>query len=109
MQKPSLDAMARQVGRKAETAASGRAAETVYGGHEKRLRQTVVAMRSGVELAEHVNPGDATVLVINGRLRLSAGEVSWEGRKGDLLVVPDAPHAVEALTDTAFLLTVAKK
>jgi len=109
MQKPSLNAMAREVGHRAAEAHNGRAAETVYGGHEKRLRQTVVAMRAGARLAEHSNPGEATVLVINGRLRLTAGETSWQGREGDFLVVPDAPHAVEALTDTAFLLTVAKR
>lgn len=109
MQKHSLAAMAREVGHRAAEAHSGRAAETVYGGHEKRLRQTVVAVRAGARLAEHANPGDTTVLVINGRLRLWAGEVSWEGREGDLLVVPDAPHWVEALTDTAFLLTAAHR
>lgn len=109
MQKPSLDAMARQLGRRAAEANSGRAAETVYGGHEKRLRQTVIAMTAGTELAEHENPGDATVLVINGRLKLTAGDVTWEGRQGDLLVVPDERHGVQAVTDTAFLLTVAKR
>lgn len=105
MQKQNLDALAREVGHRAAEASSGRAARTVYGGHEKRLRQTVIAMRAGAQLAEHVNPGDATVLVINGRLRLWSGEVSWDGRDGDLLVVPDAPHSVEAITDTALLLT----
>lgn len=105
MHKQSLDALAREIGHRAAEAASGRAARTVYGGHEKQLRQTVIAMRSGARLAEHANPGDATVLVINGRLRLWSGEVSWEGRDGDLIAVPDAPHWVEALTDTVFLLT----
>lgn len=108
MQKPSLAAMARQVGRRAADANSGRAAETVYGGHEKRLRQTVIAMTAGTELAEHDSPGDATILVITGRLRLVAGEVSWEGREGDFLAIPNERHSVQAVTDTAFLLTVAK-
>ena len=109
MQKPSLAAMARQVGRRAAEARSGRAAETVYGGHEKRLRQTVIAMTEGTELAEHESPGYATILVINGRLTLTVGDVSWEGRDGDLLVIPDERHSVQAVTDTAFLLTVAKR
>jgi quercetin dioxygenase-like cupin family protein len=39
---------------------------------------------------------------------LSAGDVSWEGRTGDLLIVPDARHSLEALEDSAILLTVAK-
>ncbi|TMZ53071.1 cupin domain-containing protein [Ruania albidiflava] len=108
MRKPSLDAMARQLGERAARASSGRAAETVYGGHEKRLRQTIVAMTAGTELAEHENPGDATVLVIHGRLKLLAGDVSWEGRQGDFLTVPDERHSIEAVTETAFLLSVAK-
>lgn len=107
MRKPSLDAMARQLGRRAAAESSGRAAETVYGGHEKRLRQTIIALTAGTELAEHSNPGDATILVINGRLRLVAGQVSWDGRQGDLLIVPDERHGVQAVTDTCFLLSVA--
>ena len=59
-------------------------------------------------LAEHENPGEATVHVLRGRMRLSAGELSWEGRSGDLLVVPDARHSLEALEASAVLLTVAK-
>lgn len=33
----------------------------------------------------------------------------WEGRDGDLLIVPDAPHSLQALQDSAVLLTVAKR
>jgi hypothetical protein len=40
--------------------------------------------------------------------RSSDGELSWEGRSGDLLVVPDARHSLEALEASAVLLTVAK-
>jgi quercetin dioxygenase-like cupin family protein len=43
-----------------------------------------------------------------GRVRLEAGQDSWEGRQGDLLVVPAAPHSLRALADSAVLLTVAK-
>jgi quercetin dioxygenase-like cupin family protein len=34
--------------------------------------------------------------------------VAWEGRSGDLLVVPNARHALEAVEDSAILLTVSK-
>lgn len=87
---------------------SGRAADTVVGGHERVLRQTVIGLIEGAELAEHENPGEATVLVLHGRGRMSSGEQSWEGRAGDLLKVPDARHSLLALTDSAVLLTVAK-
>jgi len=48
------------------------------------------------------------VYVLRGRVRLSAGDVSWEGRPGDLLVVPDARHSLAALEASVVLLTVAK-
>lgn len=109
MDKLSLQAKARELAHKASESKSGRAAETLFGGHEKRMRQTVVALREGREMAEHESPGEATLLVINGRLRLVAGETTWSGREWDYLVIPDAPHSVEAETDTTFVLTVAMR
>ena len=109
MNKLSLDATVRDELKKAAASASGRAATTVFGGHEKTLRQTVIALTAGSALSEHENPGEATVLVLHGRVRLSSGEDAWEGRQGDLIIVPDAPHALEALEDAAVLLTVAKR
>ncbi len=108
MHKFSLEAIAREQQQKAGAVNSGRAADTVYGGSECALRQTVVGMAEGTELAEHENPGEATVLVLQGRIRLSAGDMSWEARQGDLLVVPRARHSVVALTPAAILLTVVK-
>lgn len=109
MNKLSLDAVAREQRGKAAAAGSGRSAETVYGGHERALRQTVIALNAGVGLSEHENPGEATVLVLAGRVELRSQDVSWEGRKGDLLVVPEHRHTLHALEDSAVLLTVAKQ
>ena len=108
VQKSSLDALARELLAAAIASSSGRAARTVYGGHEHVLRQTVIALAAGQTLAEHDNPGEATVQVLHGRVRLVAGTQSWEGRKGDLLIVPLASHSLEADENSAVLLTVAK-
>ena len=108
MQKFSLQAMARELLERAKDGSGGRAAATVIGGHEKVLRQTVIAMVKGAALGEHGNPGEASVHVLAGRVRLTAGGDFWEGRQGDLLVVPDSSHSLAALEDSAVLLTVAK-
>lgn len=108
MMKSSLIALMRHELDHARQAPSGRSAKTVYGGHERTLRQTLIAMRAGALLDEHENPGEATVHVLHGRVVLSAGEVSWSGSPGDLLIVPEARHSIKALEDSAVLLTVAK-
>ena len=109
MQKLSLDALARELLERAAGAAGGRAAQTVIGGHEKVLRQTVIAMVKDAAMTEHVNPGEASVHVLHGRIALTANDQTWEGRDGDLIIVPDAPHRLHALQDSSVLLTVAKR
>lgn len=108
MEKSSLTSLARHQLELAQNASSGRSAHTVYGGHEHVLRQTVIALAAGTRLDEHENPGEATVHVLSGRVRLTAGENGWEGSPGDLLIVPDARHSLEALEPSTILLTVAK-
>jgi quercetin dioxygenase-like cupin family protein len=109
MQKISLEALARQQMKLAATAGGQHTADTVYGGHEKVLRQTVIGMIAGARLAEHENPGEATVLILHGRVRLSAANSTWEGARGDLLIVPESRHSLDALENSAVLLTVAKR
>ena len=108
MQKLSLDALAREELQAARQASSGRSARTVFGGHEHVLRQTVIALLAGHALGDHENPGEATVHVLRGRVRLHSGDDAWDGRQGDLLLVPAAVHGLEATEDAVVLLTVAK-
>ena len=73
------------------------------------LRQTLIAMVKDAALTEHANPGEASVHVLRGRVLLAADGQSWEGRDGDLLIIPDSPHSLQALQDSVVLLTVAKR
>jgi len=93
----------------ARDASSGRAAVTVHGGREHDLRQTLIALAQGRALGEHEAPGEATLQVLRGRVRLTAGEDSWEGEAGDHVVIPPRRHDVAALSDAVVLLTVATR
>jgi quercetin dioxygenase-like cupin family protein len=94
----------------AREASSGRSAVTVYGGREHDLRQTLIALAAGQSLGEHESPGEATVQVLSGEVRMSAeGLGSWSGSTGDHVVVPPARHDLHADTDAVVLLTVASR
>lgn len=103
----NVDAIVKDLTQQTTVGGSGRAAKTLYGGHEKTLRQTLIVLATGHELAEHDSPGEATLLVLQGRVRLATEDESWEGEKGDLLTIPPARHNLAAITDTVVLLTVA--
>lgn len=105
MESTSLSTLSEQLTARAKEAHSGRAAQTVHGGHEHALRQTAIALAEGRELSEHESPGEATLQVLAGRVRLTAGEDAWEGTAGDLALIPDARHALTALGDSVVLLT----
>ena len=109
MQKISLEALARQQMKLAASAGGQHTADTVYGGHEKVLRQTLIGMIAGASLAEHENPGEATVLILHGRVRLSTANSFWDAARGDLLIMPEGRHSLDALENSAVLLTVAKR
>ncbi|MDS1271328.1 LuxR family transcriptional regulator [Lipingzhangella sp. LS1_29] len=108
MKKLSLDALARLHLERAKLSSAGRSSETIFGGHDRTLRQTVIALLAGYGLGEHPNPGEGTLQVVRGRVRMAMGEHTWEARDGDFLPLPEADHALEAITDAAVLLTVAK-
>ncbi len=92
---------------RAAGASNGRSSQTVFGGHEQVLRQTLIALRAGTMTGEHGSQGEATVAVLRGRVRLVCGEDAWDAMAGDLLVLPPERHRLEAEEDSAVLLTVA--
>jgi quercetin dioxygenase-like cupin family protein len=92
---------------RARSAANGRSAHTVHGGHDRALRQTVVALRAGTTLNEHHSSREATLQVLAGRVRLTSDSRAMEAVAGDLLPVPGLAHTLDAIEDSALLLTVA--
>ena len=103
----SLTALADELSAAAKDAKNGRAARTVHGGADFALRHTVIALAAGHGLDEHESPGEATLQVLRGDVRL-IGVVSGElrGVAGDLLTIPDERHSLAADADSVVLLTV---
>jgi quercetin dioxygenase-like cupin family protein len=108
MRKLSLDAVAREQLKNATANSNQRSAKTVFGGHEQVLRQSVIALAQGAVMADHLSPGEATLQVLRGRIRLTSGKDSWDARTGDLLHIPADRQSVTALEASVVLLTVCK-
>jgi quercetin dioxygenase-like cupin family protein len=106
MDTTSLADAARAQLERARAAVHGRSAHTVHGAHDNVLRQTVIALRAGQTLREHHSSRDATLQVLAGRVRLTAGTQALEAGAGELLAVPAEDHALGAVEDSAVLLTV---
>jgi quercetin dioxygenase-like cupin family protein len=108
MESISLTAMASEKLAEARQAHSGRAAHTIHGGHDHELRQTVLALLAGRELAEHDSPGQASLQVLQGHVKLTAGDDAWDGKTGDYVVIPPQRHSLQAVDDSVVMLTVFK-
>lgn len=93
----------------AKASSAQRAAVTIYGGQQHDMRQTLIGLASGAKLHEHDSPGEATLQVLSGDVRLSTGDDQWEGSAGDHLTIPAMRHELEATADAVVLLTVATR
>lgn len=101
---PRLDDLATTNLHRARAAGSGCSAELVV--HDGVLRQTVIALCDGRELAEHAAPPAATLQLLRGRVRvLKRGQLAEEIGAGELVSLTDFRHTVEALEDSVLLLT----
>lgn len=72
------------------------------------MRILLIAMQKGAELKEHHVDGSISVQVLKGFVRFAAEGESRELRTGNMLSLgPSIKHHVEAMEDSAFLLTIA--
>ncbi|OBH86888.1 cupin domain-containing protein [Mycobacterium scrofulaceum] len=108
MESISLTSLASDKLAEAKETHSGRAAHTIHGGHTHELRQTVLALLGGHDLSEHDSPGEATLQVLQGHVRLTTNGDAWEGKTGDYVAIPAERHALHAVEDSVVMLTVLK-
>ncbi|MER6305385.1 cupin [Streptomyces sp. NPDC001657] len=98
-----LDALTRQLLDDARASAHGRSAHLFL--HDGPLRQTVIALIAGASLDEHQAPPAASLQVLKGRVRLTGPGNGAELKAGQIGVLPQERHGVEAVEDSAVLLT----
>jgi quercetin dioxygenase-like cupin family protein len=68
----------------------------------------LVALNAKVLLPEHKAPGAISVIVLSGRIAFSANNERLELGLHDVVTLPArVPHEVEALEDSAILITIA--
>ena len=72
------------------------------------FRVVLIVMKYGGRLEKHRTEGRISVHALDGRIRFSTAERSVELAAGQMLTLEhDIPHDVEAVVDSAFLLTIA--
>ena len=75
---------------------------------EPDLRVVLILLRQGARMEEHRAPGRITIHTLSGRLRLQLLDQALDLEAGQILMLDaDTPHDVEALAESAFLLTIA--
>jgi quercetin dioxygenase-like cupin family protein len=102
-----LDLAATELLEQARSVAAGRAARTLTPGSGATLKQSLLALRAGSRLQDHVAPDATTLLGIRG-----TGVLHHDGERvtltdGIWASCPAGRHTLEAVSDTVVLLTVA--
>lgn len=100
-----LPRLADELRNEAEYQHSGVAAVTLA--RDEHATLVLVALRRGATMREHRAPSAATVVVLAGRVAFVAGTQRRELATGSLAAFSgDVAHAVEALEDAAYLVTI---
>ena len=70
---------------------------------------SLTVMKADARIGLQMNSGRISVQTVEGHIRMHAGSQTFDLPRGRVLVVDrPVPHDVEALADSAFLLTVAQ-
>ncbi len=87
-----------------DSSAADRAAESLV--KDYGLNVTLMVLKRGARLHEHHTRGPLTVQVMSGRVNFVAAGTPNELAAGSMLALDrETPHSVEALEDSALLLT----
>ncbi len=88
-----------------DSTSAGRRAETLI--KNDRLRVVLVTMRTGAALHDHNAPGPITIHTVRGSFAVTVGGEERQVDAGSLISIEaGVRHAVRALDDGAFLLTI---
>lgn len=88
---------------------SGRAARTLSPGAHAPLKQTLLALAAGHRLQDHRAPGQASIEVIVGRIRITVADDEQALRVGQWAPIPSEVHGLVADEDSVALLTVVSR
>lgn len=104
----TLTEVSQELRGEAQYTQSGHASRTLVRSDDQRVVLSVLA--ANARIAEHQAPGTVSIHVLSGRLRFSLPSGAVELGTGELLVLHGGlKHDVLALSDAAFLLTLAWK
>ncbi|SHU00275.1 cupin domain-containing protein [Mycobacteroides abscessus subsp. bolletii] len=68
-----------------------------------------MALAARHKLAEHENPGEATLLVLGGLVELATSTARATLAAGECVVIPQERHELTAMEDSVVLLTVVSR
>ena len=72
------------------------------------LRVVIMALKAGVRIPQHVTEGRITIQTVRGHILVRADQRTFDLPLGALLALDHGlPHDVEAIDDSALLLTIA--
>ena len=72
------------------------------------LRLVLISLATGARLDRHHADGSVSIHVLRGALGVRVPQQEYQLHAGELLMLPaGVPHDVEAIDETAFLLTIA--